>query len=357
MLYIIGLFLGFISVFFKKSKILLGMWGTYFVVLFGYNTLNPDLLAYTNVYRLFSLNIYDGKLSDAGFIYLIKSALSFNLSFPQFQLLYAIVCISILFFLIYKLSYTPNIVALFFLVYPLTLSIVQLRFFLASLIVALGVYVLSLGKKYSDIVFGGSVILAYLIHYSSILYLCLYLIKTKSLKRMYAYLAFILGFIIFLVATGSFFNIDILIRASQKYFTSSLEYKGLVFFSRVIFFRMVPVLLLHFLYERFRHCFAPMEVNSMKIVNITMIVSMLFELIDSEFERFARIGFIFLYIIIFNICSRMKLQSNKIVFISLFTVFILLVFIFQNFYRNSNEVPFIDSVFRTIFENNEFIKE
>ncbi|HFI0639754.1 TPA: EpsG family protein [Streptococcus suis] len=340
-----------ISYIFRKSNIVFYMWALFFILLFGFNTYNPDYLSYSNIYRLFSLGTYDGKLGDIGYISLMNLGISNRLYFQQFLQVISVITIIPLFYSINKLSVYKNLVCAFILLYPLSISIVQFRFFIAYTLVLLGLYFLekfTIGKY----IFIALVILATTIHFSAIIFLILLFALEKNFQKIYLILSGVLLALFSINYIGNFIQIPLISQALQKYFISSLEFKGIVFVSRVIFFRLGPVLILHWLYSYFKHCFEERDFFLMRATNIILIVSMFFEFINSEFERFSRLGYILFYIIVLNVCSKMKLKSNRELILVSLIIFSLSNFWFQNFYRSSGDIRFFDSVFRAIFENN-----
>ena len=351
MLFFIAIILSSTSFLFRKSSFVFGAWALFFIILFGYNTYNPDYISYSNIYRLFALGNYDGKLGDIGYISLMKVGISQQLLFQQFLQILAIITILLLFYSIDKLSEYKNLVCVLILIYPLTISIVQFRFFIAYALVLLGLYFLhksSIGK----ILFFILVIVATTLHFSSIIFLVLFLTQSKSFRQIYIGLTGVLIALLSINYLNSFIQIPLISQAIQKYFVTSLEFKGVVFVSRVVFFRLGPVLFLHSLYMYFKHCFEDRDIFLMKATNIILVISMFFEVINSEFERFSRLGYILFYIIVLNVCSRMKLKYNREIILTLLIIFSLTNFWFQNFYRSSGGIQFFDSVFRAIFENN-----
>lgn len=355
MLLIIGIVLSIISLFLYRNKILYLIWFLFYFVLFGFNNFNPDYSTYSNIYKLVRLGVYDGKLADSGYMFLMSVAHSFNLSFEQFYICFAIVSVIMLFIVIYKFSNYRNLVCIPILLYPFTISVVQMRFFLASLIVLIGIIFLEKDKKYSNFIFLGTLIIASTIHFSSILYSVYFLANLKSFKKIYFSLLLGLLSIIVFYQGITIINFTPLLDAINKYFLSSLEFKGIVFVSRVIFFRLGIVSGIHILIKYFKHNFSEKDIYLAKIINITMTVTMFFEFINSEFERFSRIGFILLYILIFNVCIKMKLIGNRVAVIGLFSIFIFLYVGFQYFFRSSNGVLFYEAVFKDIFEHNSLV--
>lgn len=354
MLYLVAYVLVLLSIFFTNNRSLFLAWGVYFVVLFGLNTYNPDYRAYGNIYRLFRLGIYDGSLADKGFIYLIRQSIRFNLTYQQFLFLFACICIGLLFYFIWHYSDFKNLVPILILIYPLALSIVQLRFFLASLVVLVGVAFLEKKSNKSIFIFLFCLFIGFTIHYSAFMYITLLLARLKSFKSIYLYIFLGLFGLYFLPRFGDLLSISIFSTAFSKYIVASTGFKGIVFALRVIAFRFGVVLFLHFLYYYFKNIFEEKDVYLMKCINIIMFVSMFLELIDSEFERFARIGYIMLFIVLFNIAMKMKLKSNAIGVVSIFFAYFMVYAFFNYFLRSSNGIIFYDSVFKAIFENNYF---
>ena len=352
MVYFFAFILIFLSIILPKNKFLSLLWIVYFIILFGFNSFNPDLWAYQNIYRLYQNGTYDGKLVDSGYIFLMQSFQNFSYSFEQFFLFIAFVSVISIFYFINKFSKYRNLVFIPMLLYPFTLSVVQSRFFFSTSIVLIGLTFLERNTKIGKILFLLFILLASTIHFSSILYLILILATSNSFKKMYSFLLLGVVGIVLLIAGGELLNLTALSQGIQRYFIGSLEFKGLVFVSRVIFFRLGIIGLLHLAFKYFRDTFDETDLFLMKSVNIIMFITMIFELVNTEFERFSRIGFIALYILIFNITSRLKLNSNKVSFIGIAITFMILYTGYQYFLRESNGIIFFEAVFRDIFENN-----
>lgn len=354
MLIVIAGILVLLSLLFKKSNIIFILWALFFIILFGFNTYNPDYLAYSNIYRLFTLGTYDGQMGDVGYINLMKLAITNNLLYQQFLIGVSILTVVLLFYSITKFSNAKNLVCALIVLYPLTISIVQIRFFIAYALVFVALYFLENSPR-GRLIFCILIILATTFHFSSILFLSLLLTQLKSFEKIYIS---VIGGILILFSfnyLSGIIHLPLVSNALRKYFFSSLEYKGLVFILRVIFFRLGPVVFLHILKNYFRNAFTDKDIFLMKATNIILIISMFFEMVNSEFERYSRLGYILFYIIVINVSSRMKLKSNSVIVITSLFVFALINFWFQNFYRVSGDVRFFDSVFRSIFENNIFL--
>ncbi|MFX3828772.1 hypothetical protein ACJBTR_10385, partial [Streptococcus suis] len=104
----------------------------------------------------------------------------------------------------------------------------------------------------------------------------------KSFRQIYSSLIGVLIALLSIKYLNSFIQIPLISKAIQKYFVTSLEFKGVVFVSRVVFFRLGPVLFLHSLYMYFKHCFEDIDIFLMKATNIILVISMFFEVINSE---------------------------------------------------------------------------
>lgn len=171
----VSLLLSFIK---KQSKITMIFMFILMWILFGFNTGNADYMTYEFIYKGFYPN------HEFGFMALVKFFNMLGFSYQHFLITISFIG---LFFLIKVINkYTKNInyvLALYF-IFPFMLDVVQVRNFLTMVLIICGIDFLISKEKFSTIKYIGFVILASSIHYSSLFYLVLLVVKFLSTRQL-----------------------------------------------------------------------------------------------------------------------------------------------------------------------------
>lgn len=176
--------LGFI---FPKNKMLTAVMLVFMWILLAFNTGNADFQAYESIYA----NIARGDLwvttvDEEGFIYLCYYCASvLNLDYSQFLVLYSTIC-TLLFAVMVKLyTENSNIVIGLFIIYSYWCMICQVRSYLATILVLIGMYfLLYYDGKFSMLLFFTFVIVGGFFHRTAWFFLPFVLVRKTNMKTI-----------------------------------------------------------------------------------------------------------------------------------------------------------------------------
>ncbi|MDO4223940.1 MAG: hypothetical protein Q4D05_07940, partial [Acinetobacter sp.] len=89
---------------------------------------------------------------------------------------------------------------------------------------------------------------------------------------------------------------------------------------------------------------------------LILLVSYAAIMASNEFERYARVGYILIYILFFNFISKRTIDINiRFLMTILFTLSMGSYIYFQYFFRASDQIPFFEAIFKTVLEYNSVI--
>lgn len=325
-------------------------------VISAYNFDNPDYLNYENMYYFVGSGTYTGQILDFGYVFLVKLANFLGLDYSGFLLVYFAICTFFILKIVNLYSLAPNRVLVFFLLYPLCINVIQLRFFLASLVIIYALkYLAELNLK-SFTKFTAFLFTAISLHFSSLIFAVFYLLFVKNRK----YFFLILSMLVVGVLVLAPFAVDILnvLSAGKLETYADGNYLTVNKIARAIFFTGTILVLLYMLkyYSEKADNFFSYEKTLIGASFIILLLANIAILFSNEFERYARVGYVLIYILFFNFLIK-KYISTHIKFLSviMFTVVIGSYIYFQYNFRFSNETPFTEAVFQQVIEYNSMI--
>lgn len=347
----------FLGLAFPRNKLITFLIIGYIFLLMAFNTYNADYGNYESMYVFVGLGEYSGWIKDFGYIFLVEQANRLGLNYQEFLIVFFAICAIILLGIVKKYSMSPNSVLSFIMLYPLFINIIQLRTFLAILVI---IYAIQYLNKYS---FKNVVkYLLYLsiatsLHLSSAFFIILLLAYIR--KRTYLLL---IGIVAILVLASSIpFVMQIINTFTEGKLDSYSEsnYVTLNKTMRVLFFGISSTfLVLYMRYFMKRHFLFNHQYDGVmaRCALLVLPVSVIAILFSNEFERFSRVGYILIYIMFFNIFNYKTVNLiDKLKLVFLFIISIFSYIFFQYYFRFSDTIPFSEAVFKTIIEYNSII--
>lgn len=352
MLYIIGIILIFLSFKYIDNKYLSYLLLLYIWFIFAFNYYNPDYETYRYIYIKLGMGMFNTvSVTEKGFQILCYSLYNLGLTYEQFRIFLAFSCTFLLGITIKKYTKNCNIVYSLFIVFPLWISIVQIRSFISLLIVLLAIYYLSENKK---IIFIFLILFATCFHSSSILYLILLLSPKFSIQTCIIYSLFI-----FLLC---FFIQTDLVRLIISRFVSTYKMdnwldgnidRTMLGIIILIIVKLLLIVIEFIFYIKEKYSSKINLYQHKFILKISILCFSLtsLEIFKSDFERMWRVPIVLSYIFFADLISTKKIVSN--INVRKITVFLLyysgyLIYFFIGF------STYFDIAFRPIFENNLF---
>ncbi len=195
MLYICTIFILIFNIFFWKSKTMYIVDFIYLLILLGWSDGTYDTLIYIRRY-VEAARFED--FTEPLFNLIINTSNGLGLDYRSFFIVSALFEVTLLLKFIKK--YTENIgcVIVLFIIFPMVTLFVQLRFLLAyTIVLCFGINSLLKKKKLYELKFIIAIMIATMIHYSSIIYLFLLLADKLTMRKI------IIIVLIFMVAMSS----------------------------------------------------------------------------------------------------------------------------------------------------------
>lgn len=146
---------------------------------FGFNTANPDYLTYESIYYA-----QGGPTLEFGFTSLCKIFNLLGFSFLTFRAAVALIGLLIIIKCIYDYTSSPVFTFFAYILYPFLFDVVQIRFFLAEVIILYSLRFLKEFNRKNLICFTFSLFLAISMHSISIAYCALYIAYFKHIKTV-----------------------------------------------------------------------------------------------------------------------------------------------------------------------------
>lgn len=355
MIYILFISIFLLGIIFPKNRLVGCLILSYMLILMAFNTHNPDLENYRNMYNAVGNDTYGGWISDIGYIYFVKLSNYGGLNFQEFQILFFSICIGFLFNTINRYCKLPNLALVFIMLYPLFINIIQIRTFLGILVILFSLQYLLKNKVINIIKFLLCLVVASSLHIGSIFFSVLLVLFVKNKKNM-----LLIGVLIFLIVLPL---MPIAINEINSFTVGKLDsyaegnYITLNKVVRTIFLGGSAIFLVRTLksaickYSGFKY---DLIMANVSILILTL--SAIAILFSNEFERFSRLGYILCYILYLNVIINNNIPNRAKANISIlfFTIIPIYIF-FQYFFRASDGIPFYESVFKVIMENNSFL--
>lgn len=130
MIYLIWGVLGVLSIINRNSKFITFLLFLFITCVFCFNTENPDLASYIDQY-----NAVPWSFTEPIFVSLGITFRNAGLSFEVYRFFWVLVCLSLTISTIYRFSPYPTFVLFLYSIYPMTIDVVQIRFFIGYTIV------------------------------------------------------------------------------------------------------------------------------------------------------------------------------------------------------------------------------
>lgn len=264
-----------------------------------------DNVGYTKDYYLVASNAaLEQQITSKGWVFFSQWGLRLNLDYQQFKTLIFVLCMILLIWSLYRFVGTNY--GFFFglyMIYPVLVDIVQIRFFLSISIVILGLSFLQEGKLSSYVIYVLLLFVAILIHNSSIIYIIFLVVpvmsKVKYQKLVIKgiiYTDFILLILQrWLTPIIKSFSTD----KQQSYFVS-LSVSNLLFLMLI----MLGIALFSFTLERTAQDNVSISKDDKRIIaftgNLNIVILLLIPMLSTayNFFRLERISWFILYIFI-----------------------------------------------------------
>lgn len=313
-MFIVFMLLVFFGMFCKKSK-----WYNFLIIIFiatitylGENV--ADLENYQRAYNHIANGNFYNDLG-IGWYYLCQFSAKLNLTYIQFKTILVVISIilinnSISFFM--QSKYNKPIIWVSYLIFPLLLDCIQIRFFIAEAIVLFAMRYLISNKKIDIIKYILFVLMASTIHSSVLIYLIflLYKVLGRYESKYIAIMAVIM--ILFLVFKQNIIKLCSLFINEQRinryfYSTDALGIKGIIIYVCII-------LVFCYISKMILKKVKSIDLNNEQIkfyefnnkLNILISIVLVFSIFDPNFFRLQRIMWVLLYI------SVAKLLNNEV---------------------------------------------
>lgn len=286
-------------------------------IFFGFNTMNPDYEAYSKIY----LGIYPDH--EFGFLFLCRVFRNLGLSYQQFLIILSFICLLILYQSLKKYSGNILLVIMLYCIFPFVLDCIQIRSFLAELIVLYSLRYLITNKRGNSCKYFVGILIATSMHYFAAIYLILLISKLPfKKKQMIAYF----GVIIVLVMVVSY--TDFIPIMVNKVLHSNKVYENFINRARFgfiipCFYQFVSFVIFWIGYKKcielnnetlvitMRHY----ALNVLFRINVLMFILFPFYIFTFNFFRVYRVILIINYIVIGNVlkyCKFMQWKSYKL---------------------------------------------
>jgi len=352
MTYLISGFLiitNFISALLKgKGSILKILLPAFMWVLFWGNNDNADYLNYKQLYDYISYTGAGFSTSQFGFVQIMKFATKLGLQYHHFLMIVSLIGIYLITDTVKKYTDKPHLVYTLYFIHPFLLDIVQVKHFLAMAIIVYCFRYLEQEGSKNNIKFIVGVLIASSIHAISILFLPLLFIKKMRIKTLVLSVAIVLLIGIPIAYTDILQIIASKILNIQRveiYFLNRARFGFFIQF----FIQGTILLIVHYsrkILQKRREC--NRYVDLIYRTNLYLIVLFPFYIINGTFERGFRMIMILNYILFSKLFSTSK-KREKIVILILIFIFVFSLFMYYTF------IPYKDTVFFPIFENNLII--
>ena len=353
----------FLGIVFPKNKILFGIFSIWLLCLLAGNSGGADFDGYEEYFEIgkyWDVNLF---LADSFLFNTAYVANSLGLDLYEHNFIIYFFIVLLLFCIIYKLSRLPNLVLVFFTIYPYVDFIIQKRNVLAICFIFIGIYffIKRFGDKIGIFIYLLCCYFAYLIHSSSLAYIMfipIYLIYSLDNKSLRKFL-FILGFfILFIFMLNIEIIMPILFPAKAQAYVMSEE--GKLALNKVSVFIFIH--LLYFLFQR-KFYYLSIESNmkigreELYLIKVSYILSIIslffvpFYFFNITYFRIFRNLFMLIFISGANVCliELDKVSINRLLLIIIF--FIIQIFMFLFSYVLTGEFSFNKLVHPIFTEN------
>lgn len=356
MIYLLFWAMFFLGLIFKRNSLVKYLLISYIFILMAFNTYNADFENYQNMYNAIGNGTYGGWITDFGYVALVNLSNSFELTYADFLITYFAITGLLLLKIVNKYTAYPNAVLSLILLYPLFINIIQLRSFLALLIIIYALQYLAERNFKNIIKFIIAIILATSLHLSSIFFgiLFIFFIRNRTYLIILSILSLVLlivisPFIVDMINTISVGKLDSYMENNYITLNKIIRTASLGIASIILVASLKYTLLKNGAISKYDHTLANVAILILSLSSIAILFS-------NEFERYSRLGYIVAYILYFNTLANHNIsQLKKLLLSVLFSITIFGYIFFQYYFRLSNDIPFAEAVFQTIIENNSLI--
>lgn len=356
MVYILFVLFFALGMIFARNVVIKYALLAFIFVLSAYNFDNPDYMNYESMYFFVGEGTYTGLITDFGYSFLVKISNFIGLDYADFLIAYFAICTFFILKIVNQYSLAPNRVLAFFLLYPLCINIIQLRYFLASLLIIYALKYLTEFNLKNILKFSSFLFFSVSLHISSLIFSVFYLLFIKN-RKYFLVLTSILVILI-LVSIPILFELLNTVTMGKLDSYSEGNYLTVNKISRVLFFTISILGLLYILKkysEKVQNYFVYEQIL-MKASFLMLLLANIAILASNEFERYSRVGYILVYILFFNFLRKKYISSQiKLMSIMVFSFVIGSYIYFQYYFRGSDGVPFAEAVFLRVIEYNSLI--
>lgn len=292
-----------LGLFLKKTNIVNLLSIVFLTYLVSTATFIPDFPSYEYIYEHINSNQTFGM--GTGWYWLNNLGREFNLTYVQFRTILVLLSLILISFVIYYfLGNNPNMIWGLYLIYPIFLDLVQIRFFFALSISLLALTFLSRQKWWSTVFFVILISIAIRIHSSTAFFISFSIIPLikKHEKNIGIFIGFITLFLI--LFRGWLVNIVSLFASErQTYYFSATNASWLI----VIMYNLLILFFYFITYEANSVIENSSQFNLKEKglsylssgINLVMLLLIPLSWISSEFLRLQRISWIFIYMILY----------------------------------------------------------
>ena len=336
----------------SKSRIMYTINFLYLWILIGWNSGNPDYETYRIVYESYKYNNYTHSTFEVGFQFLMRFFSRMGLSYQQFLIIVSLMCLCLISTVILKFSNRPTGVLSLYLLFPFLLDVVQIRSFIASSVVLYSFHYLNKENKNNKYIYTILIVLATLMHYSTIFYFlfCIIFFVDSKTIRKYSLIFFPIS-ILFQGIIFRFVNIFIPSDITGRY-SDGLNISYITLFMYIIYLFIIILLLQYSKANKGNDEDIKISNDEQDIIidiNYLMLFIVPFIMSSLEYFRIQRGIMILNYIVILSILGKKKIKIRNLFMITFIYLFIFSAFLFF-IYINLREGVFIE-----VLENNYVI--
>lgn len=394
MIYLIWTILGVLSFLKKDNKFISFFVFVFILCIFSFNTTNPDLENYIDSYNGVGVHY-----TEPIFLLLENIVSTMGFDYVLFRFFVVLSCLCLIVKTIYKYSPYPTFVLFLYTIYPMSVDVVQIRFFIGYSIVLFATgFLLDYQRKknFKYIIFFILLIaIASGIHYGCVLYSILGLMFLDLNKHKFFYLFFLpFVYIIFVtylyklvpvisfvigegklyrwvekgIITSGLATLRILVNRFMPLLLSLfITYLARSVFFNTAFKKKVPVGVGMFFsnslvkFDWSNNIFFDFRINRCLFVCVYYIS--LFSILEitkaSSYDRLGRLGLLLAAILIsrqlYYLNNYNKLMT-QVLFLLMFIIYFLLIMCFLSVASDSTQrFLYFDAVFRQVMENNSLI--
>lgn len=378
MLYLISLLLVTLGLIFKKSKLITAIIFLLLWILFGWSYGNADYEIHLRRYTKYV--VLSG---ETEFLYtkLMQLSNGIGLDYQSFLILCSIIILICLVFFIKSYTKNVNFVLALYIIYPLCMDVTMVRYTLATALIIVGFKYLLSNNKLAIQKYIMFVLLASMIHISSIIFMIFIVCKLFDRKKIVRITVIIC--VILFTAVNSFFafasklsqinflsigeKINIILNASQTKYSSIMwfRYQGKIIIIFALYL-MINIIILRWIYKNhvYEYKHITMNLNLIEIVlkmNIICMVILPLIMISADIFRVQLTLTVVNYVAIAQYYDIRSLQHRKAKvgripitngIVTGITVLYSIVCLYLWVLSSSN----IMTVFRVMFEKNLFFK-